>query len=198
MTDPLISCDDHLDLSQLPADLWITRLPSSLVDRAPHVEERDGRPFWVCEGKIWSGWFGKPPATGATRPIKPVYNALDRAGIHDQSALRPAVAELRLADMDREGVAAQVIFGPIFQLSTNDPMLRTACYRAFNDWLIDFCKTAPDRLIGVPMLPETPEGALAEFERVRAIGGVRQVNLLIANINPTLGDPAWAPTLAGS
>src|SRR6185436_1968411 len=48
MTDRLISCDDHMDLSQLPADLWTTRLPASLLDRAPHVEERDGQAMWVC------------------------------------------------------------------------------------------------------------------------------------------------------
>ena len=42
MSDRLISCDDHMDLSQLPADLWTTRLPAPLLDRAPHVEERDG------------------------------------------------------------------------------------------------------------------------------------------------------------
>ena len=52
MTDRLISCDDHMDLSQLPADLWTTRLPASLLDRAPHVEERDGQMVWVCDGKV--------------------------------------------------------------------------------------------------------------------------------------------------
>jgi hypothetical protein len=57
---------------------------------------------------------------------------------------RPAVGELRLADMDRDGVATQVIFGPIFQISTDDPVLRVACYRVYNDWLLDFCKAAPD------------------------------------------------------
>ena len=63
MTDRLISCDDHMDLSQLPADLWTTRLPASLLDRAPHVEERDGQAVWVCDGKVWGRWDGKPPAT---------------------------------------------------------------------------------------------------------------------------------------
>ena len=42
MADRLISCDDHMDRSQLHADLWTARLPASLLDRAPHVEERDG------------------------------------------------------------------------------------------------------------------------------------------------------------
>ncbi len=116
MTDMLISCDDHMDLSQLPADLWETRLPRSLRARAPRVEERDGQAVWVCDGKVWGRWDGKPPATGTERPIKPLYNAFDRAGIHDQSARRPAVPELRLADMDRNRIATQVIFGPIFQI----------------------------------------------------------------------------------
>ena len=94
-----------MDLSQLPADLWATRLPAALRDRAPHIEERDGQAVWICDGKVWGRWDGKPPATGNARPVKPLYNAFDRAGIHDQSARRPANAELRLADMDRDGVA---------------------------------------------------------------------------------------------
>ena len=95
--------------------------------------------------------------------------------------------------MDRDDVETQVIFGPIFQISTDDPVLRSACYRVYNDWLLDFCKAAPDRLIGLPMLPETPEAALVELERPTAKGGVRQVNLMISNINPTPHDPAWEP-----
>jgi predicted TIM-barrel fold metal-dependent hydrolase len=193
VADMLISCDDHMDLSQLPADLWQTRLPPALRERAPHVEEQDGLAVWVCDGKVWGRWDGKVPATGAARLVKPIYNAFDRAGIHDQSARRPAVAELRLADMDRNHIAAQVIFGPIFQISTQDPVLRQACYRVYNDWLLDFCKAAPERLIGVPMLPETPDAAVAELSRLAAKGGVRQVNLMIAQITPKLDDPAWEP-----
>ncbi len=138
MANELISCDDHMDLGQLPADLWTTHLPAALRDRAPHIEERDGQAVWICDGKVWGTWGGKPPATGNQRPVKPLYNSFDRAGIYDQSARRPAVAELRLADMDRDGVGTQVIFGPIFQISTDDPVLRVACYRVYNDWLMEF------------------------------------------------------------
>ncbi len=191
MANDLISCDDHMDLGQLPADLWTTRLPVALRDRAPRVEERDGQAVWICDGKVWGSWGGKPPATGNQRPVKPLYNSFDRAGIYDQSERRPAVAALRLADMDRDGVKAQVIFGPIFQISTEDPVLRAACYRVYNDWLLEFCQAAPERLIGVPMLPENPDGATAELLRLAAKGGVRQVTLMIANINPKLDDRAW-------
>jgi predicted TIM-barrel fold metal-dependent hydrolase len=191
MSDKLISCDDHMDLSQLPPDLWTTRLPAALRDRAPDVEERDGQAVWICDGKVWGAWNGKPPSLGNQRAIKPLYNAFDRGGIHDQSQRRPAVAEMRLADMDRDGVQTQVIFGPIFQISTDDDALREACYSVYNDWLMEFCGAAPDRLIGVPMLPETPEAATRELRRLVAKGGVRQVTLMIANIDPKLDDPAW-------
>src|SRR5256714_11426819 len=194
VADKLISCDDHMDLGQLPADLWTERLPAALRDRAPHIEERDGQAVWICDGKTWGTWGGKPPPTGDTRAVKPIYNAFDRGGIFDQSERRPAVAELRLQDMDRDGVETQVIFGPIFQISTDDPVLRAACYRVYNDWLMEFCAAAPDRLIGVPMLPETDPGAAhAELRRLAAKGGIRQVCLMCAQANPKFDDPAWEP-----
>jgi hypothetical protein len=56
----MITCDDHLDLAWLPADLWTGRMPRSLHSRAPHIEERDGRATWVCEGKPWGAWAGQP------------------------------------------------------------------------------------------------------------------------------------------
>jgi predicted TIM-barrel fold metal-dependent hydrolase len=191
VTDKLISCDDHLDLGQLPADLWTTGLPASLRDQAPHIEERDGLAVWVCDGKVWGSWAGKQLGQEQLARPKLLYNAFDRGGVIDQSERRPAVAELRLADMDRDGVQTQVIFGPIFQISTEDPALRLACYRVYNDWLMEFCTAAPDRLIGVPMLPETPDGATEELLRLAKKGGVRQVTLMIANIKPKLDDPAW-------
>ncbi len=191
MANDLISCDDHMDLGQLPADLWQQRLPASLRGRAPQIAERDGQAVWICDGKVWGTWGGKPPASGDQRTVKPLYNAFDRGGIFDQSQRRPAIAELRLQDMDRDGVETQVIFGPIFQISTQDQALREACYSVYNDWLMEFCAAAPDRLIGVPMLPETPEAATNELLRLAKKGGVRQVTLMIANISPKLDDPAW-------
>ena len=60
MADKLISCDDHMDLGQLPADLWEKRLPAALRDRAPHIEERDGQAVWICDGKVWGDGTGSP------------------------------------------------------------------------------------------------------------------------------------------
>jgi predicted TIM-barrel fold metal-dependent hydrolase len=191
MSHPLISCDDHLDLGQLPPDLWKTRLPANLRDRAPYVAERDGQAVWICDDKVWGAWAGQPADPDKPAKPKPIYSALDRGGMTDFSQRRPAHPELRLQDMDRDGVETQVIFGPIFQISTDDPALRAACYRSYNDFLGELCSAAPNRLLGVPMLPELPDVATEELYRLARKGGVRQVNLQIANIKPTLDDPAW-------
>jgi len=187
---PLISCDDHLDLNQLPPDLWTSRLPDHLKARAPKVEMVDGRAVWMCDGKNWGSWSGQASAMSGPKPI---FTALDRGGIVDQTERRPAVAELRLADMDRDGVYAHVIFGPVTSIVLDDEELRDACYAAYNEWLKDFCAAAPDRLIGVPMLPPYPEAAVRELQHIIALGGFKQANLQIAVAEPRLEDPRWEP-----
>jgi predicted TIM-barrel fold metal-dependent hydrolase len=188
----MISCDDHLDLGYLPADLWTSRMAASLGERAPHVAERGGDAVWVCDGKVWGGWRGRPRQDGRPKPKGPVITALDRGGL-EESERRPAIPALRLADMDRDGVEAHVMYGPVFSIQTEDPALRAQCYRVYNDWLAEFCAAAPERLVGVPMLPEMPAAALSELEQLAAKGWCRQVNLQIANVRPGLDDASWEP-----
>jgi len=85
------------------------------------------------------------------------------------------------------------MFGPVYSIYTHDPALRDACYRAYNDWLAEFCSAAPDRLIGVAMLPPVQDGAIKELYRLADKGGYRQVNLQIATVTPRIDDPAWEP-----
>ncbi len=185
----MISADDHLDLQYLPTDLWTARLPASLRERAPRVEHRDAGSVWTCEGEVWGRWAGIRRAAGP----KAAVNAFDRDGV-DESEMRPANPKLRLADMDRDGVEAQVMYGPITSMIIPDPELRSACVRAYNDWLKEFCSAAPERLIGVAILPpEDPAAACDEIYRIAKEGGYRQANLQIARANPGLHDAAWEP-----
>jgi predicted TIM-barrel fold metal-dependent hydrolase len=188
----LISCDDHLDLNQMPADLWTSRLPPGMRDRAPHIEERNGRALWICDGENWGAWLGR--SFGPTGP-KPIFTALDRGGV-DTTQRRPCVPRLRLEDMDRDGVYAQVLFGPVTSIRHPDVALRDACYSAYNDWLEEFCATAPERLLGVPMLPPSPESALQELRRLAAKGVFKQANLQIAVVDPPIRDARWEPLFA--
>jgi predicted TIM-barrel fold metal-dependent hydrolase len=189
----LISCDDHLDLNQLPADVWTARVPVEYRDRAPHVEERDGRMVWVCDGQVWGSWSGKMPDPNKPKAPPPLFTAFVRAGIENEGQRRPAVPELRLEDMDRDGVHSHVIFGPVTSIKSDDVAFRDACYSAYNDWLAEFCAVAPDRLLGVPMLPEFPASATEELYRLAKMGLFRQANLQIAAAQPRLNDAAWEP-----
>ncbi|HLH76348.1 MAG TPA: amidohydrolase family protein [Candidatus Binataceae bacterium] len=187
----LISCDDHLDLGYLPTDLWTSRLPARYTRRAPHVEEREGRGWWISGDTVWGPWRGIRPKGAVTPP--PYLTALERGGHSDLSDLRPGNPKLRLADMDRDGVHTQLIFGPITSIIEEDQEFRDACHRAYNDWLAEFCAYAPERFLGVPMLPWSPASATAELSRLAKGGRFKQVNLALAGIQPGISDPAWEP-----
>jgi len=187
----IISADDHIDLGYLPEDFWSKNMPKSLGDRAPHVEERDGVSLWVCDGKVWGGWRGRH--SKGDDAAKPVITALERGGHPFSGERRPAIPELRMEDMERDGVYAQVIYGPVFSINADDQPLRDQCYSAYNDSLEEFCAAAPDRLLGVPMLPPSPESATKELYRLAKMGGWRQANLQIAEVSPKIHDPVWDP-----
>ena len=184
-----ISVDDHIDIQYLPKDLWTSRLPGALSDKAPCVEvDNDGNARWVCEDRVWGNWAGLP----RPGPARSYQNALERGGVYEPGVLRPTIPELRLTDMDRDNIEATVMFGPIAAFRCEDPELRTAIYRAYNDWLIEFCSYDPKRLHGVAALPaEDIEPATQELYRLAKLGTVKQANFLIGSANPAIYDEAW-------
>src|SRR5215831_16468787 len=147
VTHTMISADDHIDLGYLSKDLWTERLPKSLRDRGPHVEDRgDKGEFWVCDGETWGDyrgqrWFSRPKRN----PL-----ALDRGGVGEPG--RPTTPDKRLADMDRDGVEASLMFPPIFAMQVGEPELRNACVQTYNDWATEFAQAAPKRFFPVAML----------------------------------------------
>ena len=177
---PLYSADDHLDVWALPQDLWTERLPRALRDAGPRVVSRDGVATWVV-GDAVLGHPGVP--TGGAQ------SALGRAGL-DRDGLRPSDPVKRLADMERDGVRASVIYGPaVLGLPIADPELDTACLRAWNDWTAEFNAQAPGRLAALPVLPKhDPAIATAELERVASLG---HRGALVYCFEIDCGDPAW-------
>ena len=88
MPELMISADDHIDIGYLPKDLWTERLPRSLSERVPHVEERGSQDLWVCDGHIWTEWrAGRWFADPKRRKI-----ALDRAFTAENFTRRPTTA----------------------------------------------------------------------------------------------------------
>ena len=190
----LVSCDDHLDLNMLPRDVWTQRMAAQWGERAPRVvEQENGSALWMADGEAWGGWSGAPSRFSGPKPI---HTAYDRGGIEDLTELRAGNARLRLEDMDRDQVWAHVIYGPVTSIRTGDEAFMKACYSAYNDWLLEeFCDAAPERLVGVAMLPPHPEAAFEELQRLARTHGAkcRQANLQIAVCEPRLEDKRWEP-----
>jgi predicted TIM-barrel fold metal-dependent hydrolase len=185
MADTVYSCDDHLDLYAVPPKVWESRLPSALAERGPRVVTHDGHPAWVCEDRV----IGRSGVSARSRVAKQL-SAIGRAGI-DDDGFRAGTPELRLQDLDRDGLAASVIYGPLsLGFPISDPALQSACYAAWNDWAVEeFNAVAPDRLCVLAFLPgHSPEAAAAELERCAAIG---HRGAIISVFDIDSGDRAW-------
>ena len=79
--------------------------------------------------------------------------------------------------METDGLDAEVLYpaqasGPNFWRNIKDDRPYLAVVRAYNDWLAEeYCAVAPDRLIGLGIIPMTNiDDALAELEHIRRLG----------------------------
>ena len=85
--------------------------------------------------------------------------------------------QARLRDMDAMGVDQAFLYPTWFAEGfhlVEDPAVAYALARAYNDWIADFCKAAPDRLFAAAMLPlQDMDLALEELRRVSGISCFR-------------------------
>jgi predicted TIM-barrel fold metal-dependent hydrolase len=183
VVDALISADSHV--VPLPT-FWRGYLPARFRDRAPVVETTDDGEVSVFEGKrspvmAINSIAGKP----RERQGFTYRRFADQvAGGHDPAA--------RIVDQDRDGVVAEVLYGG-GPLPTWDTELFVASHYAYNDWLADFCRYDPRRLLGVAYIPfASAEIATAEIRRARTLG----LRGALIPATPPSGhwwDDDWAP-----
>jgi predicted TIM-barrel fold metal-dependent hydrolase len=77
--------------------------------------------------------------------------------------------------MAHDGVSGEVLYPsfPLDQYSITDAKLQEACFRVYNDWLLDYCSTAPDRLFGIAMISVYDiDHAVQELGRCKSAGMV--------------------------
>lgn len=166
----LISADSHVNE---PGDLWVERIDKAFRDRAPRVVDnlpgRQPGSYLVLEGispiHLTQGlWAGKKPEELPQFFQASTYKDARRGGWD------PAE---RLKDMDLDGVEAEVIYTTLGfrQFWFKDAALQQACFRAYNDWLAEYCSHAPKRLAGLALLSLYEiEEAVKELRRCRQIG----------------------------
>jgi predicted TIM-barrel fold metal-dependent hydrolase len=113
-------------------------------------------------------------------------------GVHDPNA--------RLAVMDAEGVAAEVVYHgamtpEVIPWSFSDDVeLQGLGIEIYNRWLADFCATAPNRFIGAAHLPMWDvEACVREVERA-AEADLKCINFPAPNRQYlAYNDPGWEP-----
>jgi len=81
----------------------------------------------------------------------------------------------RVSEMEMDGVGAEVIYPSypmkLYSLGREDADLQEACFRAYNDWLAEYCSVAPDRLLGIGMISTYDiDSAIVEMMRCKSMG----------------------------
>src|SRR5262245_750151 len=79
----------------------------------------------------------------------------------------------RLEEMAVDGVTVEVLY-PTLGLhlyALEDAEAQEACFRIANDWLIDYCQVAPQRLVGIPLISlYNLDRGIKELERCKKEG----------------------------
>jgi predicted TIM-barrel fold metal-dependent hydrolase len=166
----LVSADSHVNE---PGDLWVERIDKAFRDRAPRVVDnlpgRQPGSYLVLEEippiHLTQGLgAGKKPEELPTFFQQTTYKDARRGGWD------PAE---RLKDMEMDGVEGEVIYTTLGfrQFWFKDAALQQACFRAYNDWLAEYCSYAPKQLAGLALISLYDiEEAVWELQRCRQIG----------------------------
>ncbi|MDX2380924.1 MAG: amidohydrolase family protein [Acidimicrobiia bacterium] len=188
MPFPVISADSHITE---PPDCYVDNIDPAFRDRAPRMvnDPVRGDQFIVEDMRPIS--MGLVAAAGKAAEEITVsgvmFDELHRSG-WDPS--------FRLADQDRDGVSAEVIYPTVGMVVCNhsDVDFKKACFDAYNRWIADYCSEAPSRLLGAGQTAlRSVEEGIADLAAIKA-AGLRGVMMPgEPGIEQDYDDPAWDP-----
>ena len=165
MPATVISADSHVTE---PPDTYGPRIDAKYRDDAPRmIQDERGDVFHIPGMKVpvpmgLVAAAGKRPEDLTTFGVK--FEDLHRGG-WDPVA--------RLADQDRDGVAAEVIYPTVGMAICNhrDIDYKRACMQAYNRWIAEYASSSPERLVCVGQTAmRTPEEGIADLHEIAALG----------------------------
>ena len=130
-----------------PDDLWTSRLPKRLADRAPRTERGEKYELVYVDGQQLS------------RQLNDFMDAIRPPGASDIA--------IRLQDLDREGVRCQLAFPStgFWSVYIRDAELSRAVCRAWNEWSVQEVMSWQKRIFTPAIVPLVePADAAAEVE----------------------------------
>ena len=194
-----ISADSHLDLPWMPPELFVERAPRALKERMPYVAEGPDGPRWVARNGASFGLMNGVGPSGQ-KYVPGMHARVDvmaGTGLYadgKNGIRRISDPQLRIKDMDRDGVDAEVIYGILGAASRlNDAEAANEMLRIYNDWLVEFCRAYPERHIGLACLPYGDiDAAVKEVDRVAKLG-LRGLELSCSWDMEPMWHPIWEP-----
>ena len=164
----IISSDNHV---VEPPDLWTSRIDSKFKGREPRVVRADdGSEWWFTDGIRGQGMFS---GAQAGRRFEEPENLSLLATFED---VRPGgyIPEEHVKDLEVDGIDVSILYPTVgLQLycTVPDSELLSATFRAYNDWLAEFCAPFPDRLKGIAMVNvDDVQDGVSELERSAKMG----------------------------
>ncbi len=145
----IISADSHVFE---PVNLWETRMDRKFRERGPRfVADYQGKPgtWFVCEG-ISPRSITSIAAIGVAKEdlvkFTDIYHKDLRPGGYDPAE--------RLKDQDIDGVSGEVLYATYAMnlYVMPDAELQEAAFNAYNEWLVEMCSQAPNRLVGLALI----------------------------------------------
>lgn len=195
MTDQrIVDADCHI---LEPPDIWSNWLPSKFQDKAPKlVKDPEGGDAWL------TAVGGDPDPIGLVSTPGMPFDKFRWFGVTYEEA-RPGCynGEARLADMDIDGVWAEILFPPQRTMShflgDDDDDFVLAGVEAYNNFLFEeFCAPDPKRLVGLAQIPSLGiDQSIDALRKAKARGakGVLISNWPSGNDNLSRDDdPFWA------
>ena len=157
-----------------PRDLWTDRVEPQFRDRAPHIVREEAGDWWYCDGQRMSS--AKIGSEAGTRfEDQPIYKRTSAfKNRWEDTRLGGYIPEEHVKDMDLDGLYGGVIYPTVclgLFSRIEDSHLLSGLFKAYNDWLIEFCSPYPDRLKGIAAINLDDVGAgVEELERTRRKG----------------------------
>ncbi len=185
---PIISADSHITE---PPNCYTDHIDPAFRDRAPHmVTDPERGDQFVVEGMrpISMGLVAAAGKAAEEITVNGVmFDELHRSG-WDPS--------YRLADQDRDGVWAEIIYPTVGMVICNhrDVDFKKACFDAYNRWIVEYCSEAPTRLLGCGQTAlRSVEEGIADITAIKA-AGLRGVMMPgEPGTEEDYDDPVWDP-----
>ena len=177
----VFSGDAHL---AEPSDLYSSKLPAHLQQWALHTEAEE-KSIVIKLGekplmKVWKDFHDHKTGKLESPDVK---------------RLGGRRLDLRMLDMARDGVDAELVF-PGLGLAAGNILdreaLRLTC-RIYNDWAWEYTDELHDKLVAVAMVPHLDmDDCIAEAERAIAMGfRAIMIPSVLPPEAPQYNDPAW-------